>query len=289
MIRYQRHDVLYVPKDVRSARIDHRSRQPRLGNNPAFTRFYPAKIKRQPPELSGKPIGFIIHAHCWALLTQRSGVTFSQTWLQKFIRAARKYWYKNRLWGINSSSYLVQHQPGFQGAYGGVSDRSHVRHSPLIIPEIRDAIERANNLGITSNGTSFKFTKLPCELKLMILDFVCPLEYKKSDLQDTRNLLIAFGWSLPGYFWRSRFPPGRFLPDRFPPDERLVFEVKTLKATSLARWHAFFLDLAPVFSNRENFLASGLANRERVLAILDGIFSIMEKGSVTTRRSVFTR
>lgn len=34
----------------------------------------------------------------------------------------------------------------------------------------------------------------------MILDFVCPPEHKESDLQDTGNLLVAFGWILPRSF-----------------------------------------------------------------------------------------
>jgi len=238
---------------VNFARIGYQGRQPRLENSSDFIRFYPASIERQPPDFSGKPIGYVIHAHCWALLNQPLGITFNQTKLQGFIRAARKYWRNNISWGRSFEA-------------------TNLRRSPLIIPEIQNAIERVNNT--KSNGTSFEFTKLPLELRIMIVELVCPLEYEESDLQCTRNMLSAFGWILPESFWRSRFPL----------NDRLIFELSSYRGTGLASWQSICLELVSLLRDREKFVSSGLQNRERVIGIIDGILGVMEKSSCRTAR-----
>jgi hypothetical protein len=69
-------------------------------NTEMFTQFYAADIKRQPGRLKGKTIGFVIHAHCWALFDRVEGLGFNNTNLAKLVRICRRYWRESELWGI---------------------------------------------------------------------------------------------------------------------------------------------------------------------------------------------
>ena len=155
------------------------------------------------------------------------------------------------MWGIiddGGYNFYLWYHKGLLG--------SNVQHSPLIIPEIQTAIEHAQN--IKPSGTYFD---LPLELKMMIVEVAYP--------QDARNMLLAFGWILPESFWKSRFSI----------DDHLLFEMKSFKETSFAKWQAIGLDLVSVLQNKQEFWLSGLANRERVLKIIDSILGDMQKGS----------
>lgn len=242
--------VTYFPRDVSVARIG-QGRKVRLEKNPALVGFHAGGLYEKSQDINGKPIGYVIHAHCWALLQQTWGATFGQTQLQKFIRAAQRYWSSNKLWGIiddGGYNFYLWYHKGLLG--------SNVQHSPLIIPEIQTAIEHAQN--IKPSGTYFD---LPLELKMMIVEVAYP--------QDARNMLLAFGWILPESFWKSRFSI----------DDHLLFEMKSFKETSFAKWQAIGLDLVSVLQNKQEFWLSGLANRERVLKIIDSILGDMQKGS----------
>lgn len=246
-----RPNVTHFPKDVSLARIGYQGWKPRLEEDPAFVELRPANISQEPPEFNGEPVGYIIHAHCWALLNQTSGATFGQVQLQKFIRAAQNYWRGNRSRGsINDGhSYLPT-----RGVWG--SNDWHIWHSPLIIPEIQTAIKRAQN--IKPSGTYFD---LPLELQMMIIEVAHP--------QDIRNMLLAFGWILPESFWKSHFSI----------DGHLFFELNPLKKTNSARWQTIYLELASVLQDKDKFWSSGLGNRQRVLKIIDSILGDMQEVS----------
>lgn len=255
-----------MPKDVNLARIGHKGRgNPRYPHS-SFTRVYPARIGRQPVDFNGKPIGYVIHAHCWALLKQVVGTTFNNTELQRFIRAARKFWHKHTFWGLLYDCFPLGPDSGADSEED--SEEPHVyqsnpHHSPFIVPEIQSAIQRAKNI---NSHPSSDFTSLPLELRIQIVEFVCPVKYEELHVETTRNMLSAFGWILPGSFWKLRLP-----------SNRLLFELDSLKEISPGGWQSISLDLMPLFCNRAKYVSCGLANRERVLKLIDDILAIMEK------------
>jgi hypothetical protein len=43
------------------------------------------------------------------------------------------------------------------------------------------------------------------ELTVLISEYVCPEDYTLDDVEDMRNMLLAFQWNLPDWFWRRWF------------------------------------------------------------------------------------
>lgn len=54
-------------------------------------------------------------------------------------------------------------------------------------------------------------------------------------------------------------------------------ELNSLKEISPGGGQSISLDLMPLFCNRAKYVSCGLANRERVLKLIDDILAIMEK------------
>ncbi|KAJ5835664.1 hypothetical protein N7447_001690 [Penicillium robsamsonii] len=199
-----------------------------------FTQFYAADIKRQPKTLKDKTIGFVIHAHCWALFDRVEGLRFNNTNLAKLVRICRRYWRESKRWGMSG-------------------DVPNVSQSPLIVPAILQAMASAeadyyhptSSLGI-----------LPLELRVLISEFVCPItDYTMSDVQNLRNMLLGFGWKLPKWFWRVRV------------DERLFFELGKYSENPSVDWKVR-LEFMSLTADRTRLGSSGLANRERILGIM---------------------
>jgi hypothetical protein len=52
--------------------------------------------------------------------------------------------------------------------------------------------------------------RLPAEITHLISEWVLPIDYTSEDVQNTRNMLFAFGWDTPGCFWGRRFADDLF-------------------------------------------------------------------------------
>lgn len=237
-------NLIFMPRNVNIGRIGSKPSKTQYSKH-RFTRCYVTDIETPPEEFDKKKLAFTIHAHCWALLDHISNITLGETKLHQFIRAAQKYW----LWrndDINDDITLSEMR--FFG--------STLHRSPLVLPEIQNAIERAK--AIESKTNYFHFTNLPLEVSILIVQLVCPMDYTSSDVEDTYNMLSVFRWTIPKSFWISRL------------DKRLFFELDLLEITSV-NWQSLCLDLMSLHCDQERRLSSGLANRERVLGLIDAI------------------
>jgi len=153
---------------------------------------------------------------------------------------------------------------------------SNIYHSPLIVSEIQNAIKLSKD--IKANSTS-DFIGLPLELRIMITELVCPVDSQESDVQNTFNMLLAFGWILPKSFWELRSRVNERWRYRLRIDERrLLLELNSPNISS-ATWQSICLVLMPLLRDQEKFVSSGLANRERVMFLIDGILKKMKKSS----------
>lgn len=86
------------------------------------------------------------------------------------------------------------------------------------------------------------------------------MDYTPSDVRDTRNMLLAFRWTVPKSFWIVRV------------DGSLIFELALLKETGSTGWQSLCLDLMPLLCDEERYIVSGLANRAPVLWLIDLMF-----------------
>lgn len=245
----------YMPRDVNVARIGSKGRRKPRYHHRVFTKFYVVGIKRPPKDFDGLNIGYVVHAHCWALLNQVSGTTWTQTRLRKFVQAARKHWRAHELW---EEATLTKHD---SLSNSSISDKDEfegdVYRSPLVVPEIRDAIERAKRT--QHNAGSSHLTHIPLEIRMMVAELLCPVDYTRRDVRHTRNMLFAFGWTLPHSFWGKRI------------DEWLVFELPSLEGIGSVGWQCLCLDLMSLLCDKERYVSSGLATRERVLGLIEKI------------------
>lgn len=250
----------YAPNDPqmagiggkKKARYDYRT----------FTRFYPASIRKQPSQYKGKPIGYIVHAHCWVLFGRVEGLELSKAKLAKLIQVCRKYWNNNSSWeiydielqSVDPCKDLLWPKYGYD-----------IYQSPLVVPAVQEAIDSANieslrGSSIECHRLPFHFKNLPLEVAILITEYICPVNYTVDDIKNTRNMLSVFQWELPDWFWRGRLTK-----------QHLFMELDGLKETSSPVGWQLALDLMSLVSDLVRFSASGLANRERVLGIMFGL------------------
>ena len=249
-----------MPKDINMAHICDKSREPRHGHE-SFTQFNIAEIRNGPIEYVKERTGYMIHAHCWALLECILGPEFKQTKLDVFIQAAKKHW------SHDASSRIDELDAMWGGRYDPVewySRRCNIYLSPLVIPEVQNAIERAKN--INNRSMIPHLTNLPLEISVMIMEYVCPIHYTKWDVKNTRSILSAFQWVLPNSFWELRFRN----------HERLLFELRSLKDMNSVNWQSLWLDMMALLCDSDRFMTSGLATRERVLRSIEDILRMCE-------------
>jgi hypothetical protein len=232
--------------DPTKARIGGKKKNPQYDNQ-VFTEFYAAHIKRQPRVYKDKTIGYFIHAHCWALFGQVECPGLKNIKLAKLIQIYRNYWRDNDYWGIS---------PDFTGPSEltlSLRCDLEVSHSPLVVPEIQEAIISAK---AECYHPSSVFSILPLELMVLISGYVCHItEYTVEDVQNLKNMLLGFGWELPVWFWRSRL------------DESLFFELEKPTDTSPVDWN-LRLNLMSLVAGQIKPVPSGLVNRERVLGVM---------------------
>lgn len=214
--------------------------------------------------------GYLVHAHCWALFDQviEGGVAHIEANLDVFVQAVKHFWQKDRLRHTHDYQvgWCIQHEIPSDSDSPGPSyckmkeDALHNLctncQNPLFVLKLEDAIQRNRIRGKVHLHVGFG--NFPLDLAILIIDTVCPAKYTAIEVQNARNLLEAFQWTLPDGYWQKRC------------DSSLLFEVKKLKKTKVqVDWQALGLDLMSLLV--EDGSTSGLRNRERVLLFMDRI------------------
>lgn len=135
----------------------------------------------------------------------------------------------------------------------------NIFQNPLVVPEVQKAIGRAKH-STRQNCLLPRFHRISLDNAALIAEQVCPVNYTKSDVENTRSMLFAFQWTLPDWFWQRRC------------HEDFVFELDDLrKGNSPVDWQALWLDQMSLLADREWYLSSGLGNRERVLSSMNPV------------------
>ncbi|KAJ5940485.1 hypothetical protein N7516_000653 [Penicillium verrucosum] len=214
--------------------------------------------------------GYLVHAHCWALFGQvvEGGVARIEENLDVFVQAAQHFWQKDRLrethayktrWCIprdipaesdsSSLSYCEMEKRALHTARASCQN-------PLFVLKLEEAIQR--NRKRRKVHLHVGLGNFPLDLAILVIDTVIPAKYTAIEVQNARNLLEAFQWTLPDGYWRKRC------------DSSLLFEVKVLEKTKTQMdWQALGLDLMGLLVEDE--FTSGLRNRERILLFMDHI------------------
>lgn len=225
-------------------------------DNSLFTPFYAANIGRQPSQLLGKKIGYIVHAHCWLLFGRVLGKTLTRCNFTKLIRTSKKYWHKHEL--LELQDYNIRYVEPTQ-ILPNFELGCDIYQNPLVIPAVQKAIDVAK-IKDERPKYSFKGINFPFEVSLLIAEWVCPINHTGKDIKNIKNMLLAFQWKLPDFFWRVRL------------NEDLFIELGELtEAKSPVDWQVLRLGLMSLVSDRKWYFSSGLGNRERVLGIMADI------------------
>ncbi|KAJ5592114.1 hypothetical protein N7537_009018 [Penicillium hordei] len=245
----------YTPNDPGMARIGGRKgsdnqtvdeRRTNRFDNSDFTQFYAANIGRQPSQYKGKLLGYLIHAHCWVLFSRIEGRKLKEAELAKLIQVCRNHWRNNKLWRLYDYNvrFIEPRQVLSEFEYG-----FDIYQNPLVVPEVQQAMNCANVESLRESRSRHlpsQFGSIPLEVAVLIAERLCPIKHTLEDIKNTGNMLLAFGWKLPDWFWQGRL------------DERLFIELdKFKKARSPVGWQL-----------RLNLISSSLASRERVLGVM---------------------
>lgn len=243
-------DSLYnFPSDPNIARIGGRKNaryDPYMS-----TKCVAARIGRQPAQYKGKQLGFIIHAHYWVLFCRTTRTSPTEIKLDKFIKSPRSQWHESKLKGLFDEN-IRRRTFGLNRALQKLEFECDIYQNPLIIPALQEVITHATNRHFTSRDY---FSKFPIGVTCLISEWVCPIGYTLSDILNMRNMLLAFGWDMPDWFWRRRLPKDFF------------FELDILReSSSRPRMGLQILRLGVMrlTLDRQRYPHSGLANRERI-------------------------
>ncbi|KAJ5800484.1 uncharacterized protein N7518_002552 [Penicillium psychrosexuale] len=210
--------------------------------------------------------GYLVHAHCWALFDQliEGGITRIEANLDIFVQAAQHFWQKDRLRDTQDFRTRWSEMPSNSDSPGqsdseikrALRNLREICQNPLFVLKLEEAIQRNQKRGKVHLHTGFR--NFPLDLAMLIIDTVCPADNTAIEIQNARNLLEAFQWTLPDSYWQKRC------------DCSLLFEVKKLKkAKTQLDWQALGLDLISLLVEDE--FTSCLRNRERVLLYMDHI------------------
>lgn len=256
------------------ARIGARTRGKRVPpgppqHDPSFIKFLLLK-KGDPPleQQTSAGVGYILHAHCWLLLSQRICESMKPKVesldLDRLVRTARSF----------------PPAPSWQ-------ERNYCSTSnPLVIPRVQSAValaERAVTRTRKAKTSALQLIQstqpaqsthpmntLPLDIATLIADYICPLHYSNWHASSLRNLLSIFEWTLPESFWRRRI------------DEELFFELQDIrKSDSNAHfdWQTLRLELM-LLQEYTLHHRSGLELRSHVLGALSELMAAYAKNEL---------
>lgn len=141
------------------------------------------------------------------------------------------------------------------GVHPGFEYGCDIYKNPLIVPEVQKAIDSA--MKTKEKRMQSRRSLVPLEVAIMIAEWTCPINYTPADVKNTRNMLSAWQWKLPDWFWKRRLK------------EDIFIELKLLEESNYpVDWQALWLDLMGLVSDREWYFYSGLPNRDRVLGFM---------------------
>ena len=176
--------------------------------------------------------------------------------LEKFIKACRSHWRKSKL-GILIDYNMYMHVRKPNQAIPELEHECDIYQNPVIIPALQEAIVHASKRPLTTTFRVY-FNKLPTEVNFLISEWVCPVDYTSDDVRNIRNMLLAFGWDLPDWFWLRRL------------SEDFFFELDILRKSSSPppsrmNLQLLRLDVIRLTLDRTWYPHCGLANRQRIL------------------------
>ncbi|KAJ5356138.1 hypothetical protein N7517_010747 [Penicillium concentricum] len=244
------------------ARIGGRSHTLKYDDN--FIQFYAADIKRQSSQFKNEHIGFIVHAHCWALLNHVIPTTLVEKKMDKFICVAQDYWRDNKSWGSTSSPLRLEKYSGkCLGSMPRWKYGSDIYKNPLIVSGVQKAIDTAKKYKQRHiQPRCSNYSNVPLDIAILIAEWICPIDYTPADVRNTRNMLSAWQWELPDGFWK-----------RWLREEDIIFELEAPREVNYSiDWQSLRLDLMALVSDRR-YVSSGLVNRVRVLGFMTAIAS----------------
>lgn len=242
---------------------------------------------------AGERVGYPIHVHCWLLLDRFIAHNVIKQNLRLFIQVIEEFWKANKEeWGRWVLHIPGDPDPEMDGCYeDGIhwlkrqsdvpkpmnirvldDEKSRPVHwpaNPLRIPDIQELTERVtrsyNHLRLDRHPA--KAANLPLDIAMIIIDTIYQSQpHSRQRIEDTRNILVAFGWILPNAYWQSRCNP------------QLVFEVDDLiKAGPVIDWAEFCLGLEELLLDEDWYCNSGLNNRGRILKLFKGIKEQFDK------------
>lgn len=233
-------------------------------------------------------IGYTIHVPCWLLLGRIIGHDVIQNNLRCFILAVEGFWRENNsLWETtlihsdeeNECYELGQHwlqdtptihkQPSegdsdYELPFPSENNTKKPWHepgNPYRIPAIRELIEKACQVKPDDSYRAFQnpwVSRIPIEIAMMITEIIYRSQkHSQARINDTRNILDAFQWELPGSYWRSRCNPD------------LVFEIDDLaRSGATVNWAYLCLGLEELLLDEDWYCNSGLNNRGRTMSLM---------------------
>ncbi|PLB55680.1 hypothetical protein P170DRAFT_344994 [Aspergillus steynii IBT 23096] len=268
-----------VPCDASKARVGSTVKS----GNQHYAEYFAANVFK--PDIyraKGKRVGYNMHMPCWVLLCRLIGKRLMEENLDCFVEAIKSFWrskssewdidfdvqdYDDSCYGIMPWSERPRGWPEYD--YGEGPDRPEhwqqvkVNENPGIIFDIQQVIKNA----YSAFGRRFATCgdhlahQIPVELAIMIVDLIRKAPgYGLEDIKSTRNMLSAFGWSLPDTYWQSRCR------------NRLIFEVEDLiEAGSKVDWQLVCLGLEELLFDHHWYFKGGLRNRGRILQLIGQI------------------
>lgn len=203
----------------------------------------------------GKRLGFIIHAHCWVLFSRAIKISPTEIKLEKFIKACRSHWRKSKLEIlVDYNASLSMSRPN--QAIQELEFECDIYQNPVIIPALQEVIIHAIERPFATTSRVY-FNKLPTEVNFLISEWVCPIDYTSDNVRNMRNMLLAFRWDLPDWFWLRRL------------SEDFFFELDILRKSSSPppsqmNLQILRLDVMRLTFDRTWYPHCGLANRQRI-------------------------
>lgn len=214
------------------------------------------------------------HERCWSLVEHVIGMPSIESDTKRFFYEVRSQWIISCSYAewpfLDESgvwlSFLNQHRDPrkFHHQYEDSLDelretmqarvhdccRQYPARDPVNIPELRDVFEQAKRhrryiQKSPELSTSFWQRRTPFDVQLLILGYL--------EGYDIKRALYAFCWSVPGSYWRHRFP------------KHVILEFPALLKENID-WKFLYFTVHKLMET-----SYGLQNRQRTIGILEEI------------------